>query len=303
MSGYAPKDTLYLIARMDCERIASLSPMGGGPETWDLSERSIKSFTDILLDMGMTGVLAPMPETASEHRDLMPDLEEKGFELAIQLHPTSFRDLSYDKPLGLWDRETQRKILEESTEDFAEAAGKPPSTYVSGFVSGNDYTFPLLSEIGYRQCSCSKPERNSPKVGAVWVGAFPYAHRTSEKSRLICGDLDLYEIPITSDIVCNKFDIGDPMDLRPDGYGVRASLKDYSRIIDRNIERMLLMECAIKTIVMITHNTIDFHRDFRKDALRFVLDYTRKAAGEHGLEFESVTFEKTRLIADSIDAF
>ena len=64
------KQNLYLICKMDCERVARYAPDMGGPKSWDLSEKSIEGWASLLLDRGFKGFFGIHPETAFQHRDL-----------------------------------------------------------------------------------------------------------------------------------------------------------------------------------------------------------------------------------------
>jgi hypothetical protein len=160
-----------------------------------------------------------------------------------------------------------------------------------------------LAELGVRQSSSSKPGRYLLQVGALWCGACAFAHHTSAHSRLICGTLDLYEIPVTRHP--HKLpgpEGGDPPDLRPDR-GLPLAL--YQEILDGAIDEMVKMDPPIKTIVAITHNTIDYlDRDNpKRKIMESQIDYVREASARRGLTLVPATLEEIHREADKIEAF
>ncbi len=195
MSAEEKLDTNFT---MDCERIEKFSPMGG-PKTWEFSERAIEGFSEILSAKGLLATFFIVPETAHQHRDLFLDLEKKGFELGMHLHPQSFDDLRYEDYVGGYSLEKQIEILREAINVWAEALGKIPKSFRPGSLSANDSTFKALYTVGFRQGSVSAPEREAPEARAVWRGAYPYAHHVHPDFRLVPGKLDVYEVPFTDD--------------------------------------------------------------------------------------------------------
>jgi len=58
------------------------------------------------------------PETAHQHKDLFLDLEKKGCELGIHLHPQSFGNFKYKDYLGGYSLKKQIEILREAIDTW-----------------------------------------------------------------------------------------------------------------------------------------------------------------------------------------
>jgi len=283
---------LYVTFTMDCERIAEHAPEGGGPKSWQVSEEAIRRFAEVLTQKGLKGGFCIQPETAKEHSQLFLRLEREGFELGLQFHCGNFRDLSFRKYLGSYSQEEQRRTLGLVKADWNEALGRPPKSFRAGYLSMNDDTYKILYELGFRQSSSCKPERNIPAVYAVWVGAYPYARHVDPNNRLIPGNLELYEIPLTVNWEKRRAGWGDPLDLRVEA---PCSLNDHRETIDTNIDKMIRLKVPMKTLVAITHNTENFLEKWR--VLEFMADYVKESARRYGLNLVPATLEEIHLAA------
>lgn len=290
---------------MDCERIAAESSLKNGTPSWEISEKAVRGMAGVLRskDMVRAGAFYPTPATAARHRELFLELVSEGFDLGCQFHCDSFRNGEYTKYLGQYDYEEQKEILTLAKQDWEEALGLPMETFRCGFFSANDYTFPILDELGVRQSSNSIPGRHSPTVAACWAGAFQYPHHASRTCRLVCGDLDLYEVPVTT----HPYQWMDPehsaaYDLRPDR---GMPLDVYRGIIEARMEHMLRSNPPIKAIVGITHNTIDYldAGNPKRRLLADEIDCIREATERHGYEFVPASLGDIHREADRIRAF
>jgi len=288
-------DDLYVCFTMDCERIRRFSPPGG-PQTWEISERAIEGFSEVLLSHGLVGTFFIVPETAHRHRDLFLELEERGFELGMHFHPQSFGDLRYGEYLGAYSYEEQVEILSQAADVWAEALGRRPRTFRPGNFSANDSTFRALYDLGFRQGSVSAPERVMPKYRAVWAGAYPYAHHVHPHFRLIPGDLDFFEVPVTEDRERRTWEGKSAMELRVEMAGV----EDHRRTIDRCVADMVENQVPVKTIVAVTHNFIDYEdpEEPRRRVLEEMAEYVQKAALRFGLKLRPATIEQIHRAVD-----
>lgn len=297
---------LYFTFTMDCERLDHEAPGSGGPKDWGVSERAILGMAEVLREKKVKGGFYPMPEVAKYHRHIFWELAKEGFELGLQFHSTCFRDFRYDKHLGFYNYEDQKQILTLAKSDWADALGRSPTTFRCGNTSANDYTYPILFELGYRQSSSAKPGRYRKGVHALWHGVYPYPHHVSPMSRLICGDLDLYEIPTSCHPTKRRYhDPNDPIDLRPDTGRVAYPEEIYAETIDACIEEMIKMDQPIKAIVAPTHNTQEYldRNNPKRKLMEFVIDYTKEAAEKHSLKFIPATLEEIHQQADEVGAF
>jgi len=277
---------LYAIFSMDCERIANESPEGGGPRSWEIGGEAISRFSEILSNEGFRAVFFIQPEAAERYAGLFLKLKDKGFELGLHIHPGNFRDHSFKKHLGSYSPDEQRHILSLAISDWRKALGFEPKSFRAGFFSANDYTYKILYELGFRQSSTSKPDRNLPEVHASWVGAYPYGHHVNPNNRLIPGTLELYEVPISVNSQKRRTS-GDPLDLRIEA---TCTLEDHEETIDLNIKKMLELNIPAKSIVTITHNTESFL--YNQSVLKFIISHLRRTATKHDLKIVSITLEE-----------
>ena len=244
---------LYVAFTMDCERIAAESPPGG-PETWELSERSIRSYCRSLLDRGIPPTLFLVPECAERHAGMLRELAAEGIDLGMHLHPQSFRDHRYDRYLGQYEEAEQRAMLIEARDRLAEAIGRQPTSFRSGNLSANEHTFPLVTELGFRQGSVSLPGRVSHEFAALWNGADPFPHWASAEDRLRAGRLPFFEVPITTNPYCTQPG-GAPYELRIE-FG---PFDDWHLpTIDAALEKMETEAHPFAALCIFTHNFIDY---------------------------------------------
>ncbi len=283
-------EEVYIVFTMDCERIASESPEGGGPASWRLSERAIRGWAEALEGRGFRGTYFITPAAAERHSDLFARLEGRGFELGLHLHPGSFRDLSFKWYLGSYDYEEQVELLKLACEDWEEALGWRPRSFRSGFTSANDHTFKVLNELGFRQTSTIIPFRNRPEVYAVWVGAFPYPHHVNLSDRLAVGSSDPFEVPVTANWRREVAE-GIPLDLRVEA---RCPPEVHLETVRMNLERMVELNVSVKAIVCITHNTSDYTRAAERSrrVLEFLMDAIPREVRALGLEPVPATLEE-----------
>jgi len=281
---------------MDCERIRAFSPPGG-PETWELSERAISGFVDVLSSQGLVGTLFIVPETAHQHHEMFWELEKKGFELGMHLHPQSFVDLRHKEYLGAYGFETQVDLLSQAVELWAEALGKRPKSFRPGNFSANDATFRALYEVGFRQGSVSAPERVMPEYRAVWAGTAPYPHHAHPHFRLIPGELDFYEVPVTEDWDRRTWGGKSAMELRIEA----AEIEVHKETIDRRIADMVEQHTPVKAIVAITHNYFEYDNPNapKRQTLEGIATCVRETAERYKLELCPITLKQLHKDVDS----
>jgi len=247
-------EEVYVVFTMDCERIASESPEGGGPPSWKVSRRAIVGWAKALERHGFKGTYFITPAAANVHSSIFAKLEDRGFELGLHLHPGSFRDLTFKWYLGSYAYEEQKEVIELAIEDWERALGWRPETFRAGYTSANDYTFRVLNELKFKQTSTIIPWRNRPSVYAVWIGAYPYPHHVDLSNRLKIGHSDPFEVPITANWR-REVGKGIPLDLRVEA---NCTLDVHLETVAMNLDRMIKLNTDIKAIVCITHNTLDY---------------------------------------------
>lgn len=288
------EEKIYCCFTMDCERIARLSPPGG-PENWELSERAITGYVDKVLKAGFAVTLFVVPECAEEHSRLLLSLRGEGVELGMHLHPQSFRDGRYEEYLGGYTAEEQFEILSEAKAVWENALGFEPASFRPGNFSANDSTFEVLFTLGFRQGSCSAPERAMPRFRAFWQSAPRYAHHAHPAMRLIEGELDFLEVPVTVDAGQRIKNGSSAVEFRIEWGDAELHRHTLHQVLED------IRDNTFKTIVSITHNTYDYSdpENERTRALEGSLQALEELCGERGLAPLGATLEQIHRIYDS----
>ena len=273
----APKP-LYVIFTQDCEQLMDDS-LHGGPEVWSVSERSVTGFADTLEGYGLSATFFIVAQTAAAQPALYHDLENRGFEIGLHIHPQD-TGLGYTDYLGGHTFEEQVQMFDTVADQWADAIGKRPTTFRGGNFSANDQTYPALVATGFTHGSVSSPGRQYDMAKAIWQCAVPYAHYAHKANRLFPGDLDFYEIPLTCDQVRRRAPHL-PMELRIEGgdgvthrQTIRQAWADMAEYPDD----------APRIIMPFTHNT-HFYDDTngeKRQALDAIVDEISSIADEEG---------------------
>lgn len=271
---------LYVIFTQDCEQLMDDS-LHGGPEEWSISERSVNGLADTLEGYGLSATFFIVAQTAAAQPALYWDLEKRGFELGLHIHPQD-TGLGYTDYLGGHTFDEQVEMFDTVADQWADAIGKRPTTFRGGNFSANDSTYPALVATGFTHGSVSSPGRQYDQAKAVWQGAVPFAHYAHKANRLFPGDLDFYEIPLTCDQVRRRAPHL-PMELRIEGgdgdshrQTVRQAWADMAEYPDD----------APRIIMPFTHNT-HFYEDTgseKRQALDAIVDEINIIADEAGYE-------------------
>ena len=195
---------VYVLLTMDCETTRSdVTPharrmSGSGPADYRESERSIYFYVETAKAYGFPVTLFAHPEVALENTNLLQTLQDQGACLGLHLHPYKLRGGRYKYDLGAYSARTQREIIQEAMEIWASALGKAPRYFRAGYFSANDCTFGVLRELGFVGGSLSNPGRVLPAHCSVWAGAEPYPHRAHLGFRLIRGNSDFINVPVSA---------------------------------------------------------------------------------------------------------
>lgn len=284
------EDNLYITFTMDCERIKKFSPPGG-PESWEISERAIRGYSKILLEYNMKCTFFIVPETALKHRDIFHETLDYGFELGMHYHPQSFLDGRYTKYLGEYSYEEQLSQLTQALEYWRSSIGFRPYSFRPGNASSNEYTYKVLFELGFRQTSTYIPQRNIPKYHAVYLDANPYPHHVN--------NMDIFEVPMTSDIRIRPPVNKDPPHLRIE-WGNVDILKE---IVDFWIGHLIKKKIPVKSIVIITHNFIDYSNESLEYTIRLrrLIRYILERAKDYNLNPVPITIEELHRLVDEME--
>ena len=283
---------LLVCFTMDVERIASKSP-SGGPETWESAERSVTDYCAILAQAGYQATLFIVPDTADKQAGLFRQLKQEGHECGMHFHAQSWKD-NYKDPddhdyLGGYGPEEQYGLLKEAKEQCEKALGFSPVSFRPGNFSANDTTFRVLGSLGFTGGSVSQPGRCVPSYKAVWSKAPREIHRAHPAFRLVPGDLDFVEVPVTSDQTVEKHwtGVGD----------TRFEACDADTIIRAaraEIGHQIKEKAPLQHLCFFTHNFADYGqgKQSSRPVLQKVIDSLPAIAAEYDLEAEGCTIAR-----------
>jgi hypothetical protein len=214
-------------------------------------------------------------------------------------------DYPWDKSLADYDYEEQKAVLQIAKDEWGQAMGQPTDSFGACCAQANDYTFPILAELGFRQCYCSCPGRYSPKYGQRWWGAFPHSHHTSSKSRLICGELDLYEFTLTRSLVPEPGP--EPGTWRVTDFRAESEMgfEGIMAMAEASLQDMLLRDHPILYVHGPTHNTWDVGDESspRRKTVEATIDAAYALAEKHALELVPATLAEMHAEADRLGAY
>lgn len=296
------KRKLFFNYSIDCE------PAGdegiGGPKSWEESERSIRGFVEVMESCGMVRAATLLPTCQSTEKDkgVLSEMIQRGIEVQLQFQVRKWRNYDPDRSLGDYPRDQQSKILREAKECFEQNLSMKCELFRACLGAQNDDTFPILEELGIERTTGSASGRYFPDDPTrTWYGAYRYAHHTNPKSRLMVGEMKLYNMPVTGSLETYNLPAwgGDaPLDLRTEWpkKGLWKRLKkdfsEYDKIIRENVEDQLKCEQPILAIIGASHNTEDFAQKgtVENKVLPHICMAIKKIAEERGLELVPASF-------------
>ena len=277
---------------MDVERIRPESPTGG-PVSWEAGEASVRSYCDYLGGCGYPVTMFIAPEAGERQRTLFRGLRCDGHECGMHLHPHSWRDHYRDPDaheyLGAYPPEIQHAILDQARNQLADALGFAPMAFRPGNFSANDDTFVALDAVGFLCGSVSQPGRCVPKLRAVWTGATRAVHRAHRAFRLIPGDLDFVEVPLTVGAIPSDHWTG----VEDTRFEDREA-SDVLRAIEATLQWQTENNAQLKHLCFFTHNFVSYDDNdaagpSRLPVLRSVLEGIPEVADQFGLEPQGCT--------------
>ncbi len=275
------KNTVYFNLKVDCESTqASVNDPG-------LGERAVRGIAEILAGTGMKATFMVIPSDIKIHSRIYLELEKEGHETGLHLHPA---DQGYQEFLGVYGFDTQVKILNEAIDEFSQAMGKKPGSFIPGYHSANDHTFPALVEAGIRQGAVSLPTRNLPQCACIWGDSPMDIYYPHKYNRSLRGNLDFVEIPPTVDPQSRMWGGGHPQDLRIE----LVDAKNHWYTIEKSITRQLAGPREMVRYVMAsTHNTFDYSdpKNFRRETLLGIIAAVKSIAENKGCVLEAQTIE------------
>ncbi len=215
---------IYINWSLDCEATQrSVSNV-------ELGRRSVRGFVDVVAAAGFRATLFVLPGDARAYPQLLRQLAGEGVEVGLHVHP---QEQGFDDFCGAFTADQQREIYTGAMQMFADALGFAPRTFRTGSCSANDATFPLTAALGFTSCSHSMPGRNMPALRSNWTSAPAYPHYAHAANRLLEGDLDLVEVPVTTDPDSMLWSGGHAQDLRVELFDARNQRYLIDKVLAR----------------------------------------------------------------------
>ncbi len=303
---------LFFLYFMDCQ--TPQKPGGGKDQTWELAEAAVRGIVDLFEEQGLIhGLgLGSEPEVAAHQSAVYLEAARRGASHCVHFQVRGYRppgateDYDWERPLSFYDYDEQREVLAIATDHWEQALGMPAESFSACCTAANDWTFPILAELGYRQCHVSSPGRwnPDPHVGHFWWGAYPGSHHASGKCRLVPGDLELYEIPGTRTLTPQEVRPGvwSPADYRAE---LKCSYEATMAIARAWVEDMVRRGHPLLYIYAPTHNTWDVgdKTDPRRRAVETAIQVARDLAAELALELVPASMADIHAEADRLNAF
>ncbi len=304
---------------IDCELPPNTHYTGGterrpflhGPESWHFAEESVRGFVRLMNDLQVIegASLFVYPDVAIEQKRLFHEMADAGIETALHVNGLRYSRLNGDKAkwLGAMTYQEQRDAIAMAKQDLEQVTGRPCQGYRACYGSANDDTFNILEELGFSWASNARG-RFRAETFANWCGSWPYPHFASGRSKLVPGDLNVFEIPITVGVdTFLEDDRNKPFDLRVET-PINLTREDrdvHRQVIEENLVHMRRMNVPVKVIAGASHNTSDYG-DFecvRSQHLRWVVRHTRELCRQYGLDFVPASFERMRAEAQRVDSY
>ncbi|NQU12381.1 polysaccharide deacetylase family protein [bacterium] len=286
-------------------------PFFGGPKSWETAEASVRGFARQMNELGLARgtTLFVYPDVARHQRALYREMAAAGVEIALHLNGLRYSRLTGDRAkwLGSMSRDEQREALRMAKADLEESVGRPGLGYRACYGSSNDDTFPICEELGFRWTS-QPSSRYRPEVFSNWSGSWPYPHHAHRRSKLIPGDLKLYEMPITCGRrVLYQGNPDQPLDLRAETPpSILGDQRERLReVVAEALVEMDRRDAPIRMIVGGSHNTNPFGEmtTFQAQNLDWLVRHLRELAAQHGCELVPAPFEAVRQEAERVGAY
>jgi len=271
-------DRLYFSMFIDCE---ATQPAVDDPA---LGERAARGFAEVLEARGLRGSFHVLPTDAEAHTSLYRELAERGHELGLHVHPAAG---GYEEFLGVYGPEEQSRIIGAAADRFAQVLGVAPDNVCIGYASTNDFTYGVLYDLGFRHGTNSMPTRVLPQCASIHAGAPLDVHFAHRYNRVLAGDLDFVEIPVTVDPDSRMWGGQHPQDLRVE----LVDAKNHWYTIDKAVRRQLASDVPVKMIRGVTHNIFEYSTpgDFRRETLESIIGHTFAIAETLGMECVAAT--------------
>ncbi|MSR64942.1 MAG: hypothetical protein EXS18_04080 [Verrucomicrobiae bacterium] len=275
------KDTLCFSIQIDCE---STQHAVRNPA---LGERAIRGLGEVFAETKTRGTFFVIPGDIEAHAAIYKELERHGHEIGLHVHAA---DQGYGEFLGDQSADTQRKIIRESVDRFAQAMGRKPTSFCPGYCSANDFTFGVLEELGFRHGTVSMPTRDLPQCACVWGSSSldpRYPHRYN---RVLNGDVNFVDLPPTVDPGSRMWGGGHPQDLRVE----LVDAKNHWYTMDKSVRRQISQNTPLRQLHAVTHNVFEYSdpKNFRRETYVGIVNGARQIAEREKLGFQAMTLSE-----------
>lgn len=249
-----------------------------------LGARADAGIADVLSTHGALGTFHLLPTEAEANASLYRDLHKQGHEIGLHVHPAA---QGYEEFFGVYGADDQRRILAEARDRAEQSLGFPVGSLCIGYVSTNDASYAVFHELGFRHGMTSLPTRVLPECASVHAGAPLGVHYANRYNRLLEGDLDYVEVPVTVDPDSRMWGGKHPLDLRVE----LVDAKNHYYTIEKTIKRQFTENPPVSYLLGFTHNVFDYSNpdDFRRQTLEGMLRHVRALADRHGCELIPAT--------------
>ncbi|NPV46328.1 MAG: hypothetical protein HPY69_05195 [Armatimonadetes bacterium] len=304
---------LFFLYFMDCQ--TPQKPGGSPDQTWDVAERAVRGLYELFAERGLEHCLGfcSEPEVARRQSALLQEMERNGCWQALHFQVRGYRppgateDYDWVRPMTWYDYDEQLEAIRLAKDDWEQSMGMAADSFGACCAQANDYTFPILAELGVRQCYVTAPGRWNPsyEIGHLWWGAFPHTRHCSSKSRLAPGELDLYEFPITrglEPIPAGAPDTWTVTDCRAEA---ELSFDETMAICEASVRDQIRRDHPVLYLHNPTHNTWDVtdRTSGRRRAVETTIEVGYALAEKLGLELTPTTLAELHAEADRLNAY
>lgn len=249
-------------------------------------ERNVQSLRQALDQVGTLGTFLALPGDLEASSQVYRALEADGHEVGLHLHIDAHGRSEF---MGDKSADEQRLLLGAATDRFAQVMGRRPTCFCPGYFSANDSTFEILVEAGLTHGAVSCPTRVLRECASVWAGSsldprYPHRH-----NRILDGDVDFVDLPVTIDPESRMWGGAHPLDLRVE----LVDAKNHWYTIDKSVRRQVTCGVPVRQLHALTHNTYEYGAsDFRRQTLVGMVAAAREIAVRETLLFKSATLKQ-----------